>query len=169
MSWTRRLRLPAVLALALLALAGPVDAHVVAPALPSAPEVADPGAVVPLLTAAPESPGLPGHLIAALALLAMVAGRRPRAAVVISLVLLLGVFAFENALHSVHHGFDLQQQEDCAVAAVSAQLAAVEVADADAAPAALAPAGRAEASLSTLALSRFQGPDQGRAPPSAIL
>lgn len=170
MSWWRPLRLPAILTLALTALAGPAAAHVVTPAAPaSALQVADPGAVVPVLSAAPELPALPGYLIAGLALLAVAAWRRPRAAVVIALVLLLGVFAFENALHSVHHGFDPKQQEECAVAAVSAQLAAVEVTDAGPVAIALTLAGRAEAAPPPLALARFQSPDQGRAPPSATL
>jgi hypothetical protein len=166
MSRWHRLRLSGLLLLALLALAGPAFAHVAGPA-PAVLEAADPGGV-PDLRAAPESPAVSGYLAAALALLAAVAWRRPRAAVVIGLVLLLGVFAFENALHSVHHGFD-PEQEGCVVAAVAAQLAAVEAADASPAPVALTLAGRAEVTPSPLALSRFQSPDQGRAPPSAIL
>jgi hypothetical protein len=157
-----------------LAVAGPAAAHVVAP--PAAPDsaaslvdAAGADAVVPVVTAAPELPALPAYLIAALVVVVMVARRSPRAAMVMVLVLLLGVFAFENALHSVHHGFDPQQQEECTVAAVSAQLAAVEVADGGAVAVALLAAGPAEAAPAPRSLSRFQSPDQGRAPPSTLL
>jgi hypothetical protein len=53
------------------------------------------------------------------------AWRRPRHAPAVGLALLLTVFAFENALHSVHHGFDAKQSTDCPVAAAAAHLAAL--------------------------------------------
>jgi hypothetical protein len=47
--------------------------------------------------------------------------------VALALVLLLGVFAFENALHSVHYGLDQAGAKNCAIATASAQLAATTV------------------------------------------
>ena len=86
-----------------------------------------------------------------------------------TLALLLCVFAFENALHSVHHGFGPQQREVCTVAAASAHLAAVQVDDLGLSSVVLPVTGRAEAAPPTSVLTRFLSPDQGRAPPSAIL
>jgi hypothetical protein len=161
---------PALLVLALLAIAVPAVAHVAAPMAP-APTIEAPRAaeIAPLLGAAPAGPAWSWYLPAVLALVASARWRRPRAALVVTLVLLLGVFAFENALHSVHHGFDPQQQEECAVAAVSAQLAAVEVDDVGPASVALAAGGRAGTASPLVTLARFLSPDQGRAPPSPIL
>jgi hypothetical protein len=169
-----RVSLVLLLTLVMLAIAGPAAAHVAAPA----PAIADLStteapASIPVLSAAPTSAPLPWPLFIALtagsALAVVTARHRPRRALVVGLALLLCVFVFENALHSVHHGFDPQQQEECTVAAASAQLAAVQV-DAVGLPSAMRPViGRAEAVPSPFALSRFLGPDQGRAPPSAIL
>ncbi|HSE06382.1 MAG TPA: hypothetical protein VLK35_19705 [Methylomirabilota bacterium] len=162
--------MPALLVLALLAMAAPAVAHVTV-STPSTPSIEAPRAaeIVPILRGAPAAPALPWCLAAGLALGAAALWRRPRAAVVVTLVLVLGVFAFENALHSVHHGFDPQQQAECAVAAVSAQLAAVEVGGVGLASVALAAVGRAGTAPPLAALARFPSPDQGRAPPSAIL
>jgi len=160
-----------LLALALVALAGPAAAHVSAPPPAAATvEMAPAGAVVvPVWSAAPAPTGLSWSLPAVLALGVLVAWYRPRQAVAVTLALLLCVFAFENALHSVHHGFDQQQQEACTVAAVSAHLAAVEVDDPGLSSIALLVVGRAEADPPASVPTRFLGPDQGRAPPSATL
>jgi len=169
-----RLSLALLLTLAILVIAGPAAAHVVAPAPAAAvlPATETP-AIVPVLSAAPTPSALPWHLAIALAgvlALAVVTARhRPRRALVVALALLLCVFAFENALHSVHHGFDPKQQEECTVAAVSAHLAAVQVDDLGPSSIVLRVVGRAEAVPSPLARTRFLSPDQGRAPPSAIL
>jgi hypothetical protein len=163
-----------LLTLAILAIAGPATAHSVSPA-PSAVVLptAEAPAVIPVLSAAPTPPALPWYLAAALAaalaLAAASAWHRPRRVLVVALVLLLCVFAFENALHSVHHGFDPQQQEECTVAAASTHLAAVEVDDVGLSSVALPIIGRAEATPPASTLARFLSPDQGRAPPSAIL
>jgi len=164
-----RVSLPVLLVLALLAITGPAAAHVTAPAPPAATFEALPAAaIVPILSAAPAAPELPWYVAAALALVASAAWRRPRSGLVVVLVLLLGVFAFENALHSVHHGFDPRQQEECAVAAVAAQLAAVAVDGDGLSSFTLAVGERADTAPPLVALSRFTSPDQGRAPPSAI-
>jgi hypothetical protein len=167
-----------LLTLAILVIAGPAAAHVVSPAPPAAvlPTTEAP-AVLPVLSAAPTPPALPGYLsatlaatlAAALALAAVTAWHRPRRVLVVALALLLCVFAFEHALHSVHHGFDPQQQEECTVAAAAAHLAAVEVDHVGLSSVALPVIGRAEAAPPAFTLARFLSPDQGRAPPSAIL
>jgi hypothetical protein len=153
-----------------LAVAGPAAAHGPVPVLSAATAEAAPGpAIVPILSAAPAPPALPWHLAAALALVGLTAWHRPRRALVVTLAVLLCVFAFENALHSVHHGFDPKQQEECTVAAASAHLAAVQVDDPGLASVMLPVVGRAEAAPPAYTPIRFLSPDQERAPPSAIL
>ena len=168
-----RVSVPALPALlALLVIAGPAAAHVPAPALAAVTLETTQAAAI-ILSAAPAPPALPWYLFAALAAaLALVAGalwRRPRGALVVALTLLLCVFAFEHALHSVHHGFDPKQQEECTVAAASAHLAAVQVDDPGLSSVVLPVIGRTDAAPPASTLARFLSPDQGRAPPSAIL
>jgi hypothetical protein len=165
-----RVSVTVLLALALLAIAGPAAAHLMPSAAPSAVLPAmEPPATIPVLSAAPAPPTLPWYLPAALALTALTAWYRPRRALVVTLALLLCVFAFENALHSVHHGFDPKQQEECTVAAASAHLAAVQVDDPGLSSGMLPIVGRAETAPPASTPTRFLSPDQGRAPPSAIL
>jgi hypothetical protein len=164
-----RIVVPSVLIL--LALAGPAGAHVAGAPTPPAPVLVpvEADTAVHFLSAAPTPPTLPWYLAAALALVAVAVRRRPRQILAISLILVLGVFAFENALHSVHHGFDAKQQEECAVAAVSAQLSGVQVDGIALASSAPPLAGAAMTVLPVPTPDRFLSPDQGRAPPSAIL
>jgi len=164
-------------AVALLAAAGPAMAHSSAPIIepvPQTPEAASaPGAPspAPAVTATADSAGFtPGFTpwIAAGAL--VVAGvalrRRPRRILVLCLALLLTLFAFENALHSVHHGLDPKQVDACTIAAASAHLSAVAVDAIVETSIVLAAAGHAaEPDPSTLP-ARWLGPDQGRAPPA---
>jgi len=169
-----RVTLSLLLALALLAIAGPATGHVTTPAAPAAVlATTDAPVVVPVLSAASVPPGLPWHLpaalAAALALAAVTARHRPQRAVVVALVLLLCVFAFEHAVHSVHHGFDPQQQAECTVAAASAQLAAVQVDGVGVSSFALPVIGRAEIAPPPFVLTRSLSPDQGRAPPSSAV
>lgn len=162
--------LPLLLALAILATAGLASAHVPAPTpAATAFEEAEPPAIVPVLSAAPAPPSLPWHLFAALGLATAISWRRPRHILVVTLVLLLCVFAFEDALHSVHHGLDPQQQQACTVAATSAHLAAVQVDDPGLSSIVMPVVGPADATPPALAVTRFLSPDQGRAPPSALL
>ncbi|MEX2220866.1 MAG: hypothetical protein WEG40_03635 [Candidatus Rokuibacteriota bacterium] len=169
MPWLLRVSVSVLLALAFLAIAGPAAAHVTAPPSSAALQAPDASAIIPVLSAAPSAPALPWYLPAALALGAVAAWRRPRRALVVTLAVLLCVFAFEDALHSVHHGFDAQQQEECTVAAASAQLSAVEADDVTLFSFALPTIGEAAAGPPAFALTRSLSPDQGRAPPSAIL
>jgi hypothetical protein len=165
-----RISLALLLTLALLAIAGPAAAHVASPAA-SAPIVPapEPSPPIPTLTAASAAPTLSWYLPAALALATLIAWRGPRRAAIVTLALLLCVFAFEDALHSVHHGFDAHQQEACAVAAASANLTAVQVDDPGLSSVVLPVVGRSVADPATSGPTRFLSPDQGRAPPSAIL
>ena len=166
----RRVLLSLLSVLALLATAGPTGAHVPAPAPAAttfeAPEVP---ATIPTLSAAPTPYALPWYVSAAVGLAGVIAWRRPRRVLVVTLALFLCVFAFENALHSVHHGLDPQQQQACTVAAASAHLAAVQVDDPGLSSVVLPVVGHAEAAPPAFASTRFLSPDQGRAPPSAIL
>jgi hypothetical protein len=165
-----RMTLPLLLALAILAAAGQAGAHVPAPPPPATTfEAPEAPAIIPVLSAAPMPPALPWHLFAALGVATVIAWRRPRRVLVPTLVLLLCVFAFENALHSVHHGLDPQQQRACTVAAASAHLAAVQVDDPGLSSVMLPVVGAADVASTVLASTRFLSPDQGRAPPSAIL
>jgi hypothetical protein len=160
-----------LLALALLAIAGPAAAHVLSlAASPAVLPAPDAPATIPALSASPAPPTLlPWYLPAALALTALTPWYRPRRALIVTLALLLCVFAFEHALHSVHHGFDPKQEEECTVAAASAHLAAVQVDDSGLSFAVLPVIGRTDAAPARSAPTRFLSPDQGRAPPSAIL
>lgn len=165
-----RVSVTVLLALALLTIAGPAAAHLMPSAAPSAVLPAmEPPATIPVLSAAPAPPSLPWYLPAALALTALTAWYRPRRALAVTLALLLCVFAFEHALHSVHHGFDPKQQEECTVATASAHLAAVQVDDLGLSSAVLNVVGRADTAPLASTPIRFLSPDQGRAPPSAIL
>lgn len=163
-----------LMAVTALAAAGPVAAHSSATISPSGVAVGLDGLVPesPAVPPAPSElpvplPGPPLALAAGLGLgLALAAVRRgPRRAVVVGLVLLLTVLALEDALHSVHHGFDDKQYAECAVAAVSAHLAAVS-AD-GAADAVLLLIGAEEPAHPDSSSPRIRppGPYQDRAPP----
>jgi fumarate reductase subunit D len=171
MSRHRTLALIGVLlaTVAIVGAAAPVAAH---PGGPIAPPAAPPldTAAMPAVAAAVTlgAPGFSPLLVAgALLILAAAAAarRRPRAALVVALALLLTIFAFETALHSVHHGLDPKQSNECAIAAASAQLAAVTVDTVIESSVILAVAGRATEPGRSPAPIRLVGPDQDRAPP----
>lgn len=162
---------------ALLAAAGPAMAHPSAPIIapvastseaPIPPAIPSPS---PAVAAPAEStgstPGFTPWIVAGALVLAGVAlRRRPRRTLVLCLALLLTLFAFENALHSVHHGLDPKQADACTIAAASAHLSAVAVDGIAETSIVLVAAGRAaEPDLSTLP-ARWLGPDQGRSPPA---
>jgi len=159
---------------AALATATPAVAHTVTTVAPTPDLPTADVAVAPAPTPAdtrdprrgPESAGVLAWAVAGVLLLAITAARRfPRRAIVLALVLLLTIFAFENALHSVHHGFDAKQYDECTIAAAAAHLSAVSADRVVETPVVLALAGHtAEPDLS-LPSRRLLGPDQGRAPP----
>ncbi len=155
--------------LAVLAISGPASAHTASPVVAevlrtSAPEIRPAAESGPI--------GLTFLLVAAIVLGVLGLGvegarRHPRRALVLALGLLLAIFAFENGLHSVHHGFDAKQYGECTIAAASAHLSAVSV------------EGLLEASVVLIATAptaefdpaappaRLLDPHQGRAPPLA--
>jgi len=159
-------------AVALLAPAGPAMAHSSAPGItpvaqasevPVAPVAPAP---VPTVEAAVEWELTPWIAAGLFLLAGLVLRRRSRRTLVLCLVLLLTLFAFENALHSVHHGLDPKQADACAIAAASAHLSAVAVDTIVETSIVLVAVGRAaDPDLSTLP-ARWLGPDQGRAPPA---
>jgi hypothetical protein len=128
-----RFTLVSVLVLAVSVFSGaPAWAH-------PAPEVAAdlPAATAPLSTmawsSAPESPAVPWPVMLGAAAALAIAWRRPRRALALAIVLILGLFAFENGVHSVHHLDDLRHLNDlragatCSVAAATAHLAGTPV------------------------------------------
>lgn len=165
-----------VAALAMLAVGGPAWAH--GPMGFGAEDVFDAGPAAGgvvsglpglLLSAAPEEPGVPWTVLAVALASAALVWWRPRRAAMLALVLLLVLFAFEDGVHSVHHGFDRSAAASCAVAAVATHLSATAI---DGLPtcdtvlpvvATITPAGDLTVAV------RLIGPHQGRAPPAAFL
>jgi hypothetical protein len=179
MSANRTIALISVLlaATVLLVAAGPAVAHPWAPTLATAAPASPPptgeappaaAAVTPEDHPVSESPGLTPWIAAIVLLLAGLVLRRrsSRRTLVLCLVLLLTLFAFENALHSVHHGFDPKLGDTCALAMASTHLSAVTVDGVAEASIALAPAGHATQPAPAPLPARWLGPDQGRAPPA---
>jgi hypothetical protein len=162
-------------AVALLAATGPAIAHpaapVTAPALPTPDVAVPPVAARPVLAIATssDSAGFAPWIVAGAVVLAgAVLRRRPRRSLLLGLVLLLTLFAFENALHSVHHGLDAKQADVCTIASASTHLSAVAVDGVVETSVTLVAAGPAtEPDVWTLP-ARWLGPDQGRAPPAPI-
>jgi len=167
-------------AAALLVPAAPATAHESAPLrapVTAAPEITAPVAAIPAAASSPdtsepppvtsEPAGLTPWIVAgALALGGLALRRSPRRAVLIGLMLLLAVFAFEDALHSVHHGLDPKQAQTCTIAAASGHVSGVAVDGAIEASTILVAIGQAvEPDLTPLPLHRL-APDQGRAPPA---
>lgn len=162
-----------VLAVALLVANGPAWAgpdpaggtgHSHPPALMVAHAGFDSGVIA--IRSAPDAPGMPWSALLACMMAAVFAWCRPRRALVLALVLLLAIFAYENGLHSVHHGFDPGPAETCASAAASTNVTGVASKAPPTAemlfpllPGSLDPAHAAP-------LARFLCPDQGRAPPA---
>ena len=116
------------------------------------------------LRAAPPSPVLSWPVLLGAFILAAIGWPRPRRALVIAIVLLLALFAFEDGIHSVHHLLD-RSQAKCAVAVAAAHLNATTADDGGVADVILpAPAVATEiAQPDPVAL--FPSPVQGRAPP----
>jgi hypothetical protein len=181
MSRNRTIALIGVLlaAVALLAVAAPAMAHPGVPTTPTAtpappaPEAPTPpaaAAVAPEDPPASDSAGLTPWIAAGVLLLAGLLlrrfSRRSRRTLVLCLVLLLTLFAFENALHSVHHGFDPKAAGGCTLAMASTNLAAVTVDGVEQTPIVLAAAGHAVLPGGSPLPARWLGPDQGRAPPA---
>jgi hypothetical protein len=117
------------------------------------------------LTAAPEATRLSWWTPAVVAMAAALAWRRPRRAAALALVLMLAVFAFEDGLHSVHHGLDQTQASSCSVAMAGSHLSATLV-DGSAPDDVIPPVVALSAETSAPdAIARPANPEHGRAPP----
>jgi len=150
-----------VLATLVVATAAPVAAHT-----PSrAPIVFVAPALTEVLTSAAPLPAPPWTAIALVAAVALAAAWRPRRAVAVALVLVVGVLAFETGLHSAHHLGQPDASSRCIVAWMSTQLSAGltgTTLDLLPAPVAEAPVAALAAPIVT---ARIVAPDAGRAPP----
>jgi hypothetical protein len=149
------------------ALAGPALAH-------QAPRAAEPPAALPLASATADVVAAPGvttavdlPVLGAMALALVALALLPllsRRALVIAVVLVLSVLAFESGVHSAHHLG--QPDATCLVAAGTTHLHGTTPAPVTADTTQLAPGERlvqAESLLSDSALARSH---QGRAPPA---
>jgi hypothetical protein len=121
------------------------------------------------LAAAPEVPGFPWPVLAIVAAAAALGWWRPRRAAAVALVLLLAVFAFEDGLHSVHHGLDRTQASSCQVAAAGAHLHATPVDGAAPCDVILPVVILAVETSPSDPISPLASPEQGRAPPCSIV
>lgn len=164
----------ALLASLLLVWAGAALAHTSgAPAPAPAGPIPDSGALLLWEAVTPVAEAAPGHPVPAWAVLLLAAPaaalvrRRPFGVVAVGLALVVTVFAFETAFHSVHHGFDGTETTACPTAAAALQVAGTPLASL-ALEAPLAAPRAAALELEPLALAdRPLGPLHGRAPPSA--
>jgi hypothetical protein len=129
----RGITLISVLALAVSVLwAAPASAHPALEIVTGLPPAATPPATMEW-SSAPTPPAVPWPAMLAIAAVLVITWRRPRRALALAIVLILGVFAFENGLHSVHHLGDPRHLDDlragstCSVAAATAHLAGTPV------------------------------------------
>ena len=158
-------RTPLIVLLALAALVVAVAAPVSAHTWPPAPIVFTAPSLNETLTSAASGPATPWTAIVLLGAVGLAAAWRPRRAVALALVLVVGVLAFETGVHSAHH---LGQPDDvarCVIAWMSSQLSA-DVVDTtiDALPAPV-PEARVPALAVPVVAARLVAPDAGRAPP----
>jgi hypothetical protein len=130
--------------------------------VPAGESSAPPGWV---LSAPPAEPDLPWPALAVIVVAAALGWARPRRTIALTIALLLVIFAFEDAVHSVHHGFDQAQASSCAVAAIGAQLSATASDGADPCEIILAIIALAIPPSATRPVTRSASPDRGRAPP----
>lgn len=128
-----------------------------------AEDIASSGAFV---AAAPGSAQPPPLIFVAALVVALLVLRRARRAVVLTLVVLLAVLAFENGLHSVHHGLDEPRLAGCTLGAASSHLSATPVEDIATAELILSIVAAAPERTQPDVDVRALSPHQGRAPPS---
>jgi hypothetical protein len=151
-----------LLATVVLAVGAPAFAHTAsrsaAPVLPT-PSLHE------VLTAAPAGPALPWTAIALLAAVALAGVSRKRRVVAITLVLVVGLLAFETGVHSAHHLGKADEAAHCTVAWMSSQLSADTVGTIVHALPVPVPEVSAPALASPALAERTIAPDAGRAPP----
>lgn len=121
------------------------------------------------LAAAPDMPGLPWPALAIVAAAVALGWWRPRRAVALALVLLLAVFAFEDGLHSVHHGLDQAQAASCQVAAAAAHLHGTLVDGIAPCDVILPVVVLAVETSPSDPIAPLASPEQGRAPPCSLV
>jgi hypothetical protein len=120
------------------------------------------------LAAAPEMPGFPWPALAIVAA-AVAFGWRPRRTAALALVLLLAVFAFEDGLHSVHHGMKQTPASSCQVAAAGAHLNATAVDGVAPCDVVLPVVALAVETSPSDPIAHLASPEQGRAPPCSFV
>lgn len=91
--------------------------------------------------------------------------RLPRRVAILALAVVLSVFAFESALHSVHHLLDRQEAAKCQVLGASHHLSGTRAGVADMERPPLTMAGPSPTYDAHGLPTPFLRPDQGRAPP----
>ena len=121
------------------------------------------------LAAAPDMPGFPWPALAIVAAAVALGSWRPRRAVVLALVLLLAVFAFEDGLHSVHHGVDQAQASSCQIAAAGAHLHATPVDGVAPCDVILPAVALAVETSPSDPIAHRASPEHGRAPPCSLV
>jgi hypothetical protein len=121
------------------------------------------------LTAAPDMPGVPWSALAIVAAALALGSWRPRRAVAFALVLLLAVFAFEDGLHSVHHGMNQTQASSCPVAAAATHLNATPVDGVAPCDVVLPVVALAVETSPSDPIAHLASPEQGRAPPYSLV
>jgi hypothetical protein len=121
------------------------------------------------LATAPDMPGVPWSALAIVAAAVAFGWRRPRRTVALALVLLLAVFAFEDGLHSVHHGLNQTPASSCQVAAAGAHLNATAVDDVAPCDVVLPVVALAVETPPSDPIAHLARPEQGRAPPCSFV
>jgi hypothetical protein len=122
-----------------------------------------------VLAAAPDMPGVPWSALAIVAAAVALGSWRPRRAVAFALVLLLAVFAFEDGLHSVHHGMNQTRAPSCPVAAAATHLHATPVDGVASCDVVLPVVALAVETSPSDPIACLASPEQGRAPPHSLV
>ena len=126
---------------------------------------AGPAAPLSTLTASAAPGGLSGLACVGALLVAFVTWRVRRRAVALSLMLLLVLFAYEDGLHSVHHG--PLAAHSCPILAVSAHVVGTEAETSDFTIPTLVALESALPIAGQVPADHVPRPDQGRAPPAS--
>jgi hypothetical protein len=121
------------------------------------------------LAAAPDVPSVPWPALAIVAAAVALGSWRPRRAAALALVLLLAVFAFEDGLHSVHHGMNPAQASSCPIAAAATHLNATPVDGVAPCDVVLPVVTLAAETSPSDPIAHLASPEQGRAPPYSLV
>jgi hypothetical protein len=113
--------------------------------------------------------GVPWSALAIVAAAVALGWWRPRRAAAFALVLLLAVFAFEDGLHSVHHGMNQTRASSCPVAAAATHLHATPVDGVAPCDVVLPVVALAVETSPSDPIAYLASPEQGRAPPSSLV